>query len=147
MDSGLKVLENWYHRVWKEADVSAIHDLFPSGPARGLDLKDAMGPEEFKEFHQKLYGLMSDIEVSIDKGMEDAPWICALCTLKGKSRADGREVSMQGQVMGKMVNGKIEECYNHWDFIGLYVQLGLLPPDLFSRCLCGEKMLVHNHFH
>lgn len=38
----------------------------------------------------------------------------------------------------RIVDGRIVEAYNHFDFLGLFEQLGLLPAGAFGRCLCGE---------
>jgi hypothetical protein len=35
----------------------------------------------------------------------------------------------------RIANGKIQEGYDFWDFIGLFEQLGLLPPDTFATAL------------
>jgi len=33
------------------------------------------------------------------------------------------------------------EQYNHWDFLGMFGQLGLIPIDTFERALSGEKII------
>ena len=47
---------------------------------------------------------------------------------------------MTGSVLVRMKGGQLAEAYNHWDFMGLYQQLGLLPDDAFERCLSGDQV-------
>lgn len=40
----------------------------------------------------------------------------------------------------KISDGKLVEGYNHFDFIGLWAQLDLLPNDTFEQGLKGNKI-------
>ena len=49
-----------------------------------------------------------------------------------------------GTISGKCVGGlggSGAEAYNHWDFLGLFSQLELLPREAFERALSGEKII------
>ncbi|MCH7816990.1 MAG: ester cyclase [Proteobacteria bacterium] len=141
MNNGREVLETWFRRVWKEQDQTAIEDMFPSmGEATGLGKHALIGPEDFKQFQAALIDLIPNIEITIDKSIEEGPWISAMCTLSGNSKA-GHAVSITGNATGRIENGKILEAYNHWDFMSLWGQLGLLPGDCFERGLRGEKVV------
>jgi hypothetical protein len=50
-------------------------------------------------------------------------------------------VRMTGSVLVKIWEGKIREAYNHWDFLGLFAQLGSLPWRTFERGLAGERIV------
>jgi len=142
MSTSRKLFETWFHRVWKCEDRSAIDELFiPDGKARGLGANVLIGPEGFKQFHTALCGLLSDIVITIDKSIESGDWIAAVCTLRAKSRASGAGVEMTGSVMGQVVEGRITEAYNHWDFQGLFGQLVLLPADSFEKARSGRKVV------
>jgi hypothetical protein len=136
------VMETWFQRVWAEEDKTAIDELFiPDGHARGLGQNVLIGPEGFKQFHSALCGLLSDIVITIDKSVESGDWISAVCTLKAKDQKTKAPVVMTGSVMVKIVDGKLTEAYNHWDFMGLYSQLGLLPGETFEKGLSGKKIV------
>jgi hypothetical protein len=100
-----------------------------------------IGPEGFKEFHSALRGLLSDFVITIDKSIESGDWISAVCTLRAKSRQSGAPVAITGSLMVRIVDGKLTEAYNHWDFLGLFSQLTLLPSGTFERALSGEKVI------
>jgi len=64
-------IETWFRRVWRDEDQSAIDEIFPlPGKAEGLGQQTLVGPEDFKKFHTSLCGLLSDIDISIDKYIE-----------------------------------------------------------------------------
>ena len=142
MSTCKEVLETWFQRVWTEQDADAIDELFiPDGPAKGLG-KDRNGPAEFREFHSALVRLLTDFVITIDKSIEEDDWIAAVCTLRARSRqSEEAAIEITGSVMIRISDGKLIEAYNHWDFIGIFSQLGLLPADTFARALGGESII------
>jgi len=133
------VMETWFERVWTQQDASAIDEMFvPDGQARGLGPNVLIGPEGFKQFHSALCSLLSGFVITIDKSVESGEWISAVCTLRASDRNSGAAVLMTGSVMIRIVDEKLTEAYNHWDFIGLFTQLGLLPSGTFEKALSGE---------
>lgn len=142
MSTCREVLEKWFRRVWTEEDPAAIDELFiPDAEARGLGANDLIGPQGFKQFHSALCGLLSDFVITIDKSLEVGDWISAICTLRAKSRQSGAPVEITGHVMIRIADGKLTEAYNHWNFLGMFSQLGLLPTETFERALGGEKIV------
>ena len=142
MKEGQEVLKNWFQRVWKEEDQDAIDEMLPSsGKASGLGSQSLVGPEEFKQFHHGLCCLLSDIDISIDKCIEQESWTSALCTFSATSKNDGSSVTITGTVFGRIEGGKIQEAYNHFDFLNLWCQLGYLPSDSFVKGMQGEKIV------
>jgi len=140
MSSNTEVLERWFRRVWTEKDLSAIDDMFPQpAKAAGLGEQDLIGPDDFKQFQMALCEQVSEIEITIDKCLEEQAWVSALCTFKGKAVC-GKRISITGTVFALIENDKIIQGYNHWDFISLWEQLGLLPSNCFANCLAGTKV-------
>lgn len=139
---GRELLETWFRRVWKEEDVDAIDEMFPfPGEAKGLGAQSLIGPEDFKQFHGALCTLLSDIDICIDKCIEEGVWTSALCTLHATSKNDGSQVKITGTVFGRIEDGKIQEAYNHWDFLELWSQMGYLPSDSFEKGLKGQQVI------
>jgi len=142
MSKSKEVLETWFRRVWSEEDSAAIDELFiPDGEARGLGANDLIGPQGFRQFHSALCGLLCDFVITIDKSLEVGDWISAICTLRARSRQSRAPIEITGQVMIRIADGKLAEAYNHWDFLGMFSQLGLLPTETFERALGGEKIV------
>ena len=142
MGSSLEFIETWFDRVWTKEDPAAIEELFIlDGEARGLGANILVGPEGFKQFHSTLLALLSDIVITVDKCIESGDWTSAICTLRAKSRKTGEPVTLTGSVMVRIESGKMMEAYNHWDFLGMFGQLGLLPRETFEKALSGDKVV------
>ena len=141
MKNGKEIIQTWFQRVWSEEDQLAIDEMYAGGKIRGLGSQTVLGQEEFKQFHNALCALLSDIVITVDKCIEDDGWASALCTLNAKSKSSGDTVNISGNVWFRIEDGKIQEAYNHFDFIGLWGQLGYLPIDSFEQGLQGNKIV------
>jgi hypothetical protein len=104
-----------------------------------LGLQPLVGAEGFKSFHRAMCALLRDTDLVIDHHIEAGSWLAVLCTFTGTS-ANGQRVATNGAIHARIADGKIHEAYNHFDFIGLFAQLGLLPGDTFERCLAGQRI-------
>jgi hypothetical protein len=142
MSTKREVIDTWFRRVWKEEDAAAIDEmLIVDGGVRGLGANSLVGPKDFKVFHATVRALLSGIVTTVDKSIEEGDWLSCICTVKAKSRKTGAPVAMTGSVLVKVVNGKITEAYNHFDFLGLFGQLGLLPGNALQTGLAGERIV------
>ncbi len=143
MMSGKKqVLEVWLQRVWVEQDVNAIEEMFvATGRARGLGAQTLFGPEDFKIFHHSLSSLLINFKFSIDHFIEQGDWISALVTMDADSSKDNQSINITGNIFGIIKDGQIQEAYNHFDFMGLFSQLGLLPSNCFEQGLSGCRVV------
>jgi len=141
MSEARDVMETWFRRVWKEEDPVAIDDLFvPDGKARGLGANVLIGPAGFRQFQSDLLALLSNVVITIDKLIESDDWSSMVCSLNANDRRTGKPVMITGSVMVRIRNGNITEAYNHWDFLGLFGQLELLPAGSFEKALSGAKI-------
>ena len=140
MSKNLDVVKTWFRRVWTEEDETAIDEmLVPETEAMGLASKTLIGPEGFKAFHRSFLANLSDFDIQIDRYLEDGEWASVLVTLNAKRRDNGADVKTTGNVYLKIIDGKLVQGANHFDFIGLLEQLDKLPERTFERCLAGEK--------
>ena len=140
MSYGHDFLSTWFYRVWKELDISAIDEMFAGGEVRGLGSQTLLTPDDFKQFHGAMCALLTDIEIVIDKSVEQDNWTSALCTVNAKSKTNGKAISITGNVWVRIENNQIQEAYNHFDFVGLWAQLDLLPEDSFEKGLQGIRI-------
>lgn len=142
MSTSRNVMETWFRRVWSDEDTSAIEEMFiPDGEARGLGGNVLIGPRDFKQFHAALCGLLKDIVITIDKSIEQGDWISCVCTLRAQSQQSDDPVQITGSVLIRIVDGKLIEAYNHWDFLGMFGQLGLIPGSTFETALSGQRVI------
>jgi SnoaL-like polyketide cyclase len=141
MSDKTQILGNWYRRVWEEEDAGAIDKLFvPDSDIRQIGMSKPIDLEEFKGFHKLFCDQLQNIDIHIDMAIEQGDWLAALCSCYAKNSRTGENVTITGNVMVKITDGKLRGCYEHWDFMGLWDQLGLLPDESFQKCLQGQKL-------
>ncbi|NSX56399.1 ester cyclase [Parasulfitobacter algicola] len=133
------LLEDWYQRVWINADIDAIDELFhPTAAAEGLVNDMAMTAEEFKGLVPAFARLVEVTDVKFHQYFESDDWLAAAMTITAQSKQDGKTISADAQVMIKVANGKIVEAYNQFDMLSCFEQLGFLPEDSFLLSLSGH---------
>ena len=98
-------------------------------------------PAGFKRFHSALCAQLANIIITVDKSVEEGEWISVVCTLRAKAQQTGIPVTTTGNVMVRIVDGKLIEAYNHWDFLTLFSALGTLPPRTFETALAGRSVV------
>jgi len=140
----LDFVTTWFERVWRDQDASAIDDMFvDDGPAHGLGGRPLIGPEGFRTFHRAILELVTDVEVTVDHLIGQDDWFSYIGTFRGTCLQTGRTVSMQGGAMCRVVEGKMVEAYNTWDFLSLFEGLGLVPEDAMARGLAGQPLCAN----
>jgi hypothetical protein len=141
MSAKIDVMKTWLERVWANEDEATIDEMLVGDTmARGLGSENRKGPEEFKAFHRAMLGLIGNVEFIINQNMEDGDWLSCLVTVKGTQRKKEGTIEITGQIWAKIVDGKILDAYNHFDFMGLFEQCDLLPQKSFESCLSCEKI-------
>lgn len=136
-----EVLEDFYQRVWVHGDTSAVDRFFvPDLRADGLMPDLALTPSEFQTLVQAVLALVEEPQVEIAQSIEDGDWLSALVHVRCVSRETGAPLQIHGQVMMRFDGDRIVEAYNHFDMLGLFVQIGALPPEAVERALSGEAM-------
>jgi|GEM_PF-836021 len=142
MHPHVRLMEKWFDEVWSKENADAIDEMFSScGEASGLGERPIVGPAEFREFHSALLRLIRDVSIRIDDHICDGKKCSLVCTVKGTCRKSGNPVEMSGSCFITIEDGKICGCENHFEFIALYEQLGLLPGNTFQKALSGEKIV------
>lgn len=139
--TNLELLQDWYRRVWMEADLDAIDRYFaPRAGADGLMPDGQVGVEDFRALVPALLALIRDLAIEIEHTVEAGDWLWAQITVRAVSAHGVDPVCARGQVMVRIADGRITEAYNAFDFITFFEQAGLLPRDAFMLLLSGERL-------
>lgn len=139
--SKTEILEDWFRRVWVEADVDAIDDLFrPDSKADGILPGFHVGPDDFREVVSMFLALVEDVQVKVEKVMEDGDWAAGLFSMKVLNPMNGEPVMCSGQLFVRFEGEKMVEVYNSFDFMSFFEQMGLLPPHSLELCLTGQRI-------
>ena len=137
----LEFMETWFRRVWAEEDMDAITELLvPDGKVHGLQKVPSVGPDEFRGFAELVLKLIRDVDITVERLIEDGDWASILMHIEATSHATGKKIAFSGQAMVRIVDNRIVEGYNLIDFISMFEQLGQMPADTLPSCLCGKAV-------
>ncbi|MGR3637851.1 MAG: ester cyclase [Shimia sp.] len=135
------ILTNWYQRVWVECDLTAIDEyLAPDTEAEGLLPEFSVDSKDFRALVPMCLALVENLEVNVDKVLEDGDWAAALISMQAISPTTGQPVMITGQLFARFKDDMIVEAYNGLDTMSFFTQLGLLPEQSLEFCLSGQKI-------
>jgi steroid delta-isomerase-like uncharacterized protein len=131
------ILRRWFDEVWNQGRAETIDELFAAdGIAHGLSGNEEgpmRGAADFKPFHQVFRGAFPDIEVIVEDMIAEGDKVAARCSVRGKHAGDhlgiaatNSPVSFDGIAIVRIVDGKIVEAWNNFDFLKMNKQVGLL---------------------
>lgn len=131
------VVRAWFHEVWDEGDESAIDRLMARDAlVHGLGDAPMRGPEGFKPYFRTMRAALGDLEVRVVRTVVQGEMIAAHCHVVARhvgaalGPPTNRPVDFFGITIARVVNGKLVEGWNVFDFLSMYQQLGWvkLPP-------------------
>jgi len=122
-------------------DFTAIDEHFTvATEAEGLLPDFSVGQDDFKTLVPMFRALIDNVEVSVDKVIEEGDWVSALTSTRATNPKTGSPVSGYGQLTCRFNGSKIVEAYNAFDFLSFFEQLGALPPHSLELGLTGQKI-------
>ncbi len=138
MTRDAEILQSFFDTVWNGGDAAAVRRFFaPDAFATGLVGGMELNAEDMVSFVQALAMHASAIEVHVDHVIAEGPWVSALIRSTATSRRTGRTLTLSGQTLVRFEGELIAEAYNHFDMLGLFMQMGLLPENAMERLLAG----------
>lgn len=137
----VRLLEEWYRRVWQEGDLDAIGDFFGDDASEeGLVADFTIAPAEFRDLIEAILDLVEDTRFEVVPICDCGEWLTALVKTHAISTATGDEVAANGLVAVRFRDGKFIEAVNSFDFLKFFGDLGLLPEDTLMTCLTGARI-------
>lgn len=135
-------LKRWFEEVWNQGREQSIDELLdPKVVLHGLGGQDLQGPGAFKVFHRQMMEIFSDMHVTVEHALEAGEWIAHHAVAHMKHNASGKHCELRGNSVARMVDGKVVETWDCWDFLGLLIQVGALPDTVFEEGLQGRKLV------
>ena len=130
------VMQEWFDRLWNAGDETTIARLLdPHGEVHGLPTPDGQpirGPEGFAPFYRAFRDAFPDIHIEVLHSVSEGEWTVAHCRVTGAHTgqglglvATGTSVTFHGFALGRIVDGKLVEAWNCFDFLSMYQQLGV----------------------
>jgi steroid delta-isomerase-like uncharacterized protein len=134
-----QVARTWFNEVWNNGSEQAIDRLMaPNAAFHGLTPPGEapiVGPAGFKPFFRRFREAFPDIHIDIDQLVCQDDRVALHCTVTGTHRGGAlgvaptnRPMKFTGMGMARIVDGKIVEAWNAFDFGVMYKQLGITPP-------------------
>ena len=137
-----EIIKKWYEEVWNKKRENAIDEMLsPTAIAHGLtdeNNNEVVGAENFKVFFRKFIASFPDIQVNIENTVSEGNKIAALAVVRlthagspfkvsaEKSIApSGKAIQFSGITITVIKDGKIQEAWNHFDFLSLFMQMGM----------------------
>ena len=126
------VARRWFREVWDEGRESAIDELMaPDAVAHGLGGPPMRGPAEFKPFHRTFLNAFGDLEVQILRTVVQGDMVAVHCHVTARHVGEAlggpptnKPVEFEGMAIIRVVNGKVAEGWNAFDFLTMYQQMG-----------------------
>ncbi|MCU1308419.1 MAG: hypothetical protein JWN45_3114 [Acidobacteriaceae bacterium] len=137
-DANISLAYRWFEDVWNKGRTEVIDELFPSdGVMHGLGERggDTRGPTDFKEFFKRMRGAFPDIQVQVEDVVATEDKVAVRFRVTGTHKGDdlgiegtNRPIELTGISLARITNGKIQECWNSWDQLGMLQQIGAIAP-------------------
>jgi steroid delta-isomerase-like uncharacterized protein len=131
------VVRRWFEEVWNQGREESVDELFSAeGVAHGLgdSEADVHGPAEIKPFVAHIRGSIPDVNIQVEDIVGEGDRVAVRIVLRGTHTGPGlgvaptgREVSIQGIIIVRIVDGQIVEGWNSYDQLGLLRQVGAVP--------------------
>jgi predicted ester cyclase len=126
------VIRRWFREVWDEGREEIIDELMsPDAVAHGLAGADLHGPNGFKPFFRTMRAALGDLEVRVLRTIVQGDTVAAHCHVTARHVGEtlggpptNKPVEFDGVTIARIVEGKLVEGWNVFDFLTMYQQLG-----------------------
>lgn len=135
-EANVNLMKRWFKEVWEERRPETIAELFAAdAPAYGTSDAgvDIRGPEQFREFYERLIGSFSDMKFTIEDTLDvdDKVVLRWTATMRHTGdklgfRASGRPIRITGVTIARIANGQIVEGWDNWDKLAMLQQIGAI---------------------
>jgi steroid delta-isomerase-like uncharacterized protein len=132
------VVREWFDQLWNQKKIDTIDRLFATyGVAHGLTGDTMKGHDGFRAFYSNFSAAFPDIQIDVLRTIVQGEFVVAHNRATGNHDGDtlgfpatGRNAIFEGVTIVRVVDGKIVEGWNFYDFLSMYQQLGVAPPSV-----------------
>ena len=130
------IVRRLFAELWNNGNLSVADQIFspnyahfdPSTPDLGR------GPESEKKRATLYRTAFPDLRLTIEDLIAEGDTVMARWSCHGTHKGDlngiaptGKQFTISGMTVARLVNGKLSEGYVNWDALGLMQQLGVVP--------------------
>ena len=124
-----------FEEVIVKGNLSAVDEIMASNYVYHFPGQDVKGPEGFKEFVKMMRTAFPDLSMTIEDQIAEGDKVATRETMRGTHKGDfmgiaatGKQVTFTGMVIVHFQDGKEVEAWGSPDMLGLFQQLGVVPP-------------------
>lgn len=128
------VVRRSFEEVYNRGNLDAVDDLVSSDFVAHSPSRDIKGPAGMKQFVLSLREAFPDLHITIDDQFADGDKVVTRWTARGTHLGTfqgvpptGKQGSMTGMDIDRVVDGRAVECWTNSDELGLLQQLGVVP--------------------
>ncbi len=126
----------WLEEVINKKNLTAIDELFATNLVdHALPPGLAPGIEGLKQVHSAYVHAFPDLQVTLEDMIAEGDKVVTRVTWRGTHRGElmgmpptGKQVAFSGMESYRIADGKIVECWSYSDTLGMFQQLGVIPP-------------------
>lgn len=135
------VVRRAFDEVYNQGHLDVVDELVSSDFIARTPSEEYRGPAGIKQYVTELRAAFPDLHITIDDQVADGDKVVTRWTARGTHTGPfqgipptGKQGSMTGIDIDRVVNGKSVECWTNADDLGLLQQLGVVPrPEQVSR--------------
>lgn len=136
-----ELLQHFIQKVWIEGDTAVAAEMFAdSGSADGVIPSMTMTGTDFSDMAAAFLEMVQNPTCEILTTVEQGDWLSALVKVSALNAANMDPIEITGQIMLHYADGRVLAAHNHFDYIALFEQMGLLPQDALVMFLSGAKV-------
>ncbi len=120
----------WFEEVWNHGRRDAVVELLAPGCVLHEGGSDAVGPEGFYPFFDRMRTALSEVHVSVEDTIADGDKLCIRWSCAAKHTGEslgiepaGAAVHVTGILIIRVADGKIAEGWQNWDMLGMLEQI------------------------
>ena len=140
------VVRRSFDEVYNQGNLDAVDELVSSDFVAHAGSADIHGPAAMRQFVAALRAGFPDLHITVDDQIEEGDKVVSRWTARGTQTGTfqgipptGRQGTMSGIDIDRVVDGKVIECWTSADYLGLMQQLGAVPAQEASAATTGNS--------
>ena len=128
------LVRRFYEDLFNQRNLALVDELCSTNHVFHNPPTTLRGREEFKQLLSLYITAFPDARFTVEDEIADGDRVASRYTFRGTHRGEllgipptGKQVTVTGIIINRIVNGKTEEGWLNFDALGMLQQLGVLP--------------------
>ena len=128
------LVRRFYEEVFNQRNLALVDHLFTTNHVFHNPPTTLHGTEEFKQLLSVYITAFPDARFTVEEEIAEGEMVASRYTFRGTHQGElmgisptGKQVTVTGMIINRIVNGKSEEGWLNFDALGMLQQLGVVP--------------------